>query len=70
MLHSPRLWPEYHAGYYGVFLRNLDGNTVEAVHHTPLAELGVRVGPGSPWHRPEKPSRPYPGTPHRVTVGW
>ena len=29
-----RLWPEYHPGYYGVFLRDPDGNNVEAVHHT------------------------------------
>ena len=34
ILHEPRLWPEYHAGYYGVFFRDLDGNNVEAVHHT------------------------------------
>jgi catechol 2,3-dioxygenase-like lactoylglutathione lyase family enzyme len=34
MLHMPRVWPEYHPGYYGVFLRDLDGNNVEAVHHT------------------------------------
>lgn len=34
VLHAPRLWPEYHAGYYGVFLRDLDGNNVEAVHHS------------------------------------
>jgi catechol 2,3-dioxygenase-like lactoylglutathione lyase family enzyme len=34
ILHAPRLWPEYHPGYYGVFLRDLDGNNVEAVHHT------------------------------------
>lgn len=34
ILHEPRLWPEYHPGYYGVFLRDLDGNNVEAVHHT------------------------------------
>ena len=33
ILHAPRLWPEYHQGYYGVFLRDLDGNNVEAVHH-------------------------------------
>ena len=30
---QPREWPEYHPGYYGVFLRDLDGNNVEAVHH-------------------------------------
>jgi catechol 2,3-dioxygenase-like lactoylglutathione lyase family enzyme len=34
VLHEPRLWPEYHRGYYGVFLRDPDGNNVEAVHHT------------------------------------
>jgi catechol 2,3-dioxygenase-like lactoylglutathione lyase family enzyme len=33
ILHAPRVWPEYHPGYYGVFLRDLDGNNVEAVHH-------------------------------------
>jgi catechol 2,3-dioxygenase-like lactoylglutathione lyase family enzyme len=33
VLHVPRLWPEYHPGYYGVFLRDLDGHDVEAVHH-------------------------------------
>ena len=25
--------PEYHPGYYGMFLRDLDGHNVEAVHH-------------------------------------
>ncbi len=34
ILHAPRLWPEYHPGYYGVFLRDPDGHNVEAVHHT------------------------------------
>ena len=34
VLHEPRLWPEYHAGYYGAFVRDPDGNNVEAVHHT------------------------------------
>jgi catechol 2,3-dioxygenase-like lactoylglutathione lyase family enzyme len=33
VLHAPREWPEYHDGYYGVFLRDLDGHNVEAVHH-------------------------------------
>ena len=32
-LHSPRLWPEYHAGYFGAFVRDPDGNNVEAVCH-------------------------------------
>ena len=35
ILHEPRIWPEYHPGYYGVFFRDPDGNNVEAVHHTP-----------------------------------
>ena len=35
VLHAPREWPEYHPGYYAVFLRDLDGNNVEAVCHTP-----------------------------------
>lgn len=34
VLHAPRVWPEYHPGYYGVFARDLDGNNIEAVHHT------------------------------------
>ena len=33
VLHAPREWPEYHPGYYGVFVRDLDGNNVEAVFH-------------------------------------
>jgi catechol 2,3-dioxygenase-like lactoylglutathione lyase family enzyme len=33
-LHAPRLWPEYHPGYYGAFVRDPDGNNVEAVCHT------------------------------------
>ena len=35
VLHAPREWPEYHEGYYGVFVRDLDGNNVEAVCHRP-----------------------------------
>ncbi len=35
VLHEPRLWPEYHAAYYGAFVRDPDGNNVEAVCHTP-----------------------------------
>jgi catechol 2,3-dioxygenase-like lactoylglutathione lyase family enzyme len=34
VLHEPRVWPEYHPGYFGVFVRDPDGNNVEAVHHT------------------------------------
>ncbi|HEU4947486.1 MAG TPA: VOC family protein [Kribbella sp.] len=33
VLHEPREWPEYHPGYYGVFVRDPDGNNVEAVTH-------------------------------------
>lgn len=33
-LHEPRLWPEYHLGYYGAFVRDPDGNNVEAVFHS------------------------------------
>lgn len=32
-LHAPRRWPEYHAGYFGAFVRDPDGNNVEAVFH-------------------------------------
>ncbi|OEV30827.1 glyoxalase [Streptomyces nanshensis] len=35
VLHSPRLWPEYHESYYGAFVRDPDGNNVEAVCHRP-----------------------------------
>ena len=35
VLHAPRLWPEYHASYYGTFVRDPDGNNVEAVCHRP-----------------------------------
>jgi len=34
VLHQPRLWPEYHPGYYAAFVRDPDGNNVEAVCHT------------------------------------
>lgn len=32
-LHAPRVWPEYHPGYFGAFVRDPDGNNVEAVFH-------------------------------------
>jgi catechol 2,3-dioxygenase-like lactoylglutathione lyase family enzyme len=35
VLYEPKLWPEYHADYYGAFVRDPDGNNVEAVCHTP-----------------------------------
>ncbi len=34
-LYDPRLWPEYHQSYYGAFVRDPDGNNVEAVCHAP-----------------------------------
>jgi catechol 2,3-dioxygenase-like lactoylglutathione lyase family enzyme len=33
VLHEPHLWPEYHPNYYGAFVRDPDGNNVEAVCH-------------------------------------
>lgn len=35
VLYEPRVWPEYHPDYYGAFVRDPDGNNVEAVCHTP-----------------------------------
>lgn len=34
ILHEPREWPEYHAGYYAVFMRDPDSNNVEVVSHS------------------------------------
>jgi catechol 2,3-dioxygenase-like lactoylglutathione lyase family enzyme len=38
VLHEPREWPEYHPGYYGAFVRDPDGNNVEAVCHAPSTD--------------------------------
>ena len=35
VLHEPRHFPEYHDHYFGAFLRDPDGNNVEAVCHRP-----------------------------------
>jgi catechol 2,3-dioxygenase-like lactoylglutathione lyase family enzyme len=35
VLHEPRVWPEYHEHYYGAFVRDPDGNNVEAVCRLP-----------------------------------
>ncbi len=35
VLHEPRVWPEYHETYFGAFVRDPDGNNVEAVSHGP-----------------------------------
>jgi len=34
-LHEPQLWPDYHETYFGAFVRDPDGNNVEAVSHGP-----------------------------------
>mgnify|MGYP002401704432 CR=1 FL=1 len=33
VLHEPQIWPDYHPDYYGAFVRDPDGNNVEAVCH-------------------------------------
>jgi len=35
VLHEPRIWLEYHPNYYGAFIRDPDGNNIEAVCHLP-----------------------------------
>ena len=35
VLHEPRVWPEYHPNYFGAFVRDPDGNNVEACCHGP-----------------------------------
>jgi catechol 2,3-dioxygenase-like lactoylglutathione lyase family enzyme len=35
VLHAPAVHPEYHEHYYGAFVRDPDGNNVEAVAHAP-----------------------------------
>lgn len=34
VLHEPRAFPEYHPNYYGAFVRDPEGNNVEAVCHS------------------------------------
>jgi catechol 2,3-dioxygenase-like lactoylglutathione lyase family enzyme len=36
VLHPPRVWPEYHPNYFAAFVRDPDGNNVEAVCHSPV----------------------------------
>ena len=38
VLHEPRVWTEYHPSYFGAFVRDPDGNNVEAVCHLPEQE--------------------------------
>jgi catechol 2,3-dioxygenase-like lactoylglutathione lyase family enzyme len=35
VLHEPQVWPDYHENYFGAFVRDPDGNNVEAVCHHP-----------------------------------
>jgi catechol 2,3-dioxygenase-like lactoylglutathione lyase family enzyme len=35
VLHAPRVWTEYHPNYFAAFVRDPDGNNVEAVCHAP-----------------------------------
>jgi catechol 2,3-dioxygenase-like lactoylglutathione lyase family enzyme len=35
VLYAPRIWTEYHPNYFGAFVRDPDGNNVEAVCHSP-----------------------------------
>ena len=39
ILHEPRIWPEYHPNYFGAFVRDPDGNNVEAVCHLAPSEV-------------------------------
>ena len=34
ILYAPKVWPEYHPTYYAAFVRDPDGNNIEAVSHT------------------------------------
>ena len=36
VLHEPRVWPQYEPDYYGAFVRDPDGNNVEAVCRRPV----------------------------------
>jgi catechol 2,3-dioxygenase-like lactoylglutathione lyase family enzyme len=48
VLHEPRVFPEYHEHYFGAFVRDPDGNNVEAVSHTPEGVPGpIRAIPVS-----------------------
>ena len=35
VLYPPKIWEEYHPDYFGAFVRDPDGNNVEAVCHAP-----------------------------------
>jgi hypothetical protein len=61
-LHEPRLWPEYHTNYFGAFVRDLDGNNVEAVCHS-VFQLAA------PQQAHEKARRPTFSGSRRATRG-
>jgi len=46
VLHEPRVWPEYHEAYFGAFVRDPDGNNIEAVCHLPELPAADRSGEG------------------------
>src|SRR5215475_8583674 len=56
VLHEPRIWPEYHEAYYGAFVRDPDGNNVEAVCHLP----GLPSAPGAFRHYALRPAAMNP----------
>lgn len=35
ILYAPKVWPEYHPTYDAAFVRDPDGNNIEAVCHSP-----------------------------------
>ncbi|MFL1905842.1 VOC family protein [Streptomyces tauricus] len=35
ILHAPKVWPRYHDTYYAAFVRDPDGNNIEAVCERP-----------------------------------
>ena len=66
VLHAPRRGPEYHPGYFGAFVRDPDGNNVEAVHHTWARHVGLGAArhqdppPPPPPPPPDEPPPPEP----------
>ncbi|MCM8554289.1 VOC family protein [Streptomyces sp. STCH 565 A] len=35
VLHAPKVWPQYHDSYYATFVRDPDGNNIEALCERP-----------------------------------
>src|SRR4051794_41928134 len=63
VLHEPAVHPEYHEHYYGAFVRDPDGNNVEAVSPPPprwSPGLRKRRGGGPPRGRGGPPGRGGP----------